>query len=188
MNSTRPLLIFYEHPDWFRPLFNELDRRGTPYIRVHADGFAFDPAAQPPLASAVFNRMSPSAWKRGRGGACGDRTARNGPSPPLGGGIVRHYAPLTLPTLDAERGERGRLLRHRLDAVVAARRDRRARDHAAARAVGDRTPARVRLFFRARGECRCRGDGGRLNLHAISSHEHHFNTGDGSSCVGTGGT
>ena len=69
MSSTRPLLIFYEHPDWFRPLFNELDRRGTPYARIHADGFSFDAAAQPPLASAVFNRMSPSAWKRDRGGA-----------------------------------------------------------------------------------------------------------------------
>jgi glutathione synthase/RimK-type ligase-like ATP-grasp enzyme len=69
MSSTRPLLIFYEHPDWFRPLFNELDRRGTPYVRVHADGLAFDAASQPPLCSAVFNRMSPSAWKRGRGGA-----------------------------------------------------------------------------------------------------------------------
>ncbi len=69
MSLTRPLLIFYEHPDWFRPLFAELDRRGTPYLRVHADGHAFDPAAPPPACSAVFNRMSPSAWKRGRGGA-----------------------------------------------------------------------------------------------------------------------
>ncbi len=69
MTLARPLLIFYEHPDWFRPLFNELDRRGTPHLRIHADGFAFDPAAPPPLCSAVFNRMSPSAWKRGRGGA-----------------------------------------------------------------------------------------------------------------------
>ncbi len=69
MSLTRPLLVFYEHPDWFRPLFAELDRRGTPYARVHADGHAFDPAGHPPLCSAVFNRMSPSAWKRGRGGA-----------------------------------------------------------------------------------------------------------------------
>lgn len=69
MSLARPLHIFYEHPDWYRPLFNELDRRGTPYVRIHADGFAFDPADQPPLCSAVFNRMSPSAWKRGRGGA-----------------------------------------------------------------------------------------------------------------------
>ncbi len=69
MSFTRPLLIFYEHPDWFRPLFAELDRRGTPYLRVHADGHAFDPARQPALVSAAFNRMSPSAWRRGRGGA-----------------------------------------------------------------------------------------------------------------------
>ena len=69
MSLTRPLLIFYEHPDWFRPLFNELDRRGTPYVPLHADGLAFDAAAKPQLSSAVFNRMSPSAWKRGRGGA-----------------------------------------------------------------------------------------------------------------------
>jgi glutathione synthase/RimK-type ligase-like ATP-grasp enzyme len=67
--TTRPLLIFYEHPDWFRPLFRELDRRGTPYLCVHADGHSFDPAGQPPSVSAAFNRMSPSAWKRGRGGA-----------------------------------------------------------------------------------------------------------------------
>lgn len=69
MSLTRPLLIFYEHPHWFRPLFAELDRRGTPYLRVHADGHAFDPSGQPPDVSAAFNRMSPSAWRRGRGGA-----------------------------------------------------------------------------------------------------------------------
>jgi len=69
MTSTRPLLVFYEHPDWFRPLFHELDKRGTPYTRIHADGYTFDAASQPPSCSAVFNRMSPSAWKRGRGGA-----------------------------------------------------------------------------------------------------------------------
>ena len=69
MASTRPLLVFYEHPDWFRPLFNELDKRGIASRRVHADGYTFDAAAPPPSCSAVFNRMSPSAWKRGRGGA-----------------------------------------------------------------------------------------------------------------------
>ncbi len=69
MSLTRPLAIFYEHPDWFRPLFAELDRRGTPYVRVHTDGYDFDPAAPPPAWSGVFNRMSPSAWKRGRAAA-----------------------------------------------------------------------------------------------------------------------
>ncbi len=69
MSLTRPLLIFYEHPDWFRPLFAELERRGTPYLHLHADTDDFDPASPPPVCSSVFNRMSPSAWRRGRGGA-----------------------------------------------------------------------------------------------------------------------
>ena len=30
------LAIFHEHPDWFRPLFAELDRRGVPYTRLDA--------------------------------------------------------------------------------------------------------------------------------------------------------
>ena len=25
--TSRPIAIYYEHPDWFRPLFAELDRR-----------------------------------------------------------------------------------------------------------------------------------------------------------------
>lgn len=68
MSTDRPLAIYYEHPEWFRPLFHELDRRGIRYVRLHADEYFFDPAVKPPYA-AVFNRMSPSAWRRGRGSA-----------------------------------------------------------------------------------------------------------------------
>ena len=60
--------IYYEHPHWFAPLFAELDRRGTPYTRLHAERHSFDPAVQPPF-DLVFNRMSPSAWLRGHGNA-----------------------------------------------------------------------------------------------------------------------
>ncbi|HUF50991.1 MAG TPA: hypothetical protein VMN60_09175 [Longimicrobiales bacterium] len=60
-----PLAIYYEHPDWFRPLFQELGRRGVPYDALHADTHAFDPATPPPH-TVVFNRLSPSAWLRGR--------------------------------------------------------------------------------------------------------------------------
>ena len=64
--SLRPLAIYYEHPDWFRPLFAELDRRGTPYLKLHAS----NPDAGAPASSAdwgvLFNRMSPSAYLRGR--------------------------------------------------------------------------------------------------------------------------
>jgi hypothetical protein len=64
VTSDRPIGILYEHPDWFRPLFAELDRRGTPYEKIHAGSHRFDPAEEPRY-SLVFNRMSPSAWLRG---------------------------------------------------------------------------------------------------------------------------
>jgi len=60
--------IFYEHPHWFTPLFAELDRRGTPYTRLHAERHSFDPGSTPPF-DLVLNRMSPSAWLRGHGNA-----------------------------------------------------------------------------------------------------------------------
>ncbi|HEX6369459.1 MAG TPA: hypothetical protein VF006_11045 [Longimicrobium sp.] len=66
--AGQPIGIFYEHPEWFKPLFAELDRRGTGYVKLHADEHVFDPAEQPAY-SLVFNRMSPSAYLRGRGNA-----------------------------------------------------------------------------------------------------------------------
>jgi NAD(P)H-dependent FMN reductase len=63
-----PIGVYYEHPHWFEPLFAELDRRGVAYERILADGHRFDPAASDRFA-LVFNRMSPSAWLRGRGHA-----------------------------------------------------------------------------------------------------------------------
>jgi len=67
-SRARPIAIYYEHPHWFGPLFEELERRGTPHARLHADQHRFDPADRPPYA-LVFNRMSPSAWQRGHGHA-----------------------------------------------------------------------------------------------------------------------
>lgn len=62
--TDRPLAIYYEHPDWFRPLFAELDRRGMEYERLHATRHWYDPGAAPRHA-LVLNRMSPSAYLRG---------------------------------------------------------------------------------------------------------------------------
>lgn len=67
--ADRPLAIYHEHPDWFRPLFAELERRGVPYARLDAATHRFEPGAPPPPYSLVFNRMSPSAWRRGAGHA-----------------------------------------------------------------------------------------------------------------------
>lgn len=61
----RPVGILYEHPQWFLPLFAELERRGIPFERIHAGGLIFDPADGQQRYSVVVNRMSPSAWTRG---------------------------------------------------------------------------------------------------------------------------
>jgi hypothetical protein len=68
--SAPPSLgILYEHNDWFRPLFAELDRRGIPWTPVHAGEHFFDPAESTAPFSLLFNRMSPSAYLRGKGSA-----------------------------------------------------------------------------------------------------------------------
>ena len=65
--AERPIAIFHEHPEWFRPLFATLERRGVPYVKLHAPTHAFSPAEPAPPYSLVVNRMSPSAWLRGNG-------------------------------------------------------------------------------------------------------------------------
>jgi hypothetical protein len=60
-----PIAVFHEHPNWFAPLFAELDRRGLPYRRVNAASHSNDPAERSVPYSLVFNRASPSAYLRG---------------------------------------------------------------------------------------------------------------------------
>jgi hypothetical protein len=62
-----PIAIYYEHPDWFRPLFAELDKRGLRYERLDAAAHSYDPAETTSPYSLVFNRASPSAYLRGHG-------------------------------------------------------------------------------------------------------------------------
>ena len=67
MRDTEPLAIYYEHPDWFRPLFAELDRRAIPYATLDATRHRYDPGEEDNSYAVVFNRMSPSAYLRGHG-------------------------------------------------------------------------------------------------------------------------
>jgi hypothetical protein len=69
MSKQQPIAIYYEHPHWFVPLFAELDRRRTPYVRINAAQHHFDPAHLNGEGSyrLLFNRMSPSAYRRGHG-------------------------------------------------------------------------------------------------------------------------
>ena len=65
MTSIKPIAIYYEHPDWFKPLFAELDRRGIPNVRLDAAAHTWDPSERESPYSLVVNRASPSAYLRG---------------------------------------------------------------------------------------------------------------------------
>ncbi len=68
MPRNLPIAVYYEQPHWFKPLFAELDRRGTPYVKLDAVEHSYTPDDHPEeLYSVVFNRMSPSAWNRDHG-------------------------------------------------------------------------------------------------------------------------
>src|SRR5260370_21014613 len=60
-----PIAVYYEHQDWFRPLFAELDSRGIDYVKLNASFHSFDPASVATDFSLLFNRMSASAYLRG---------------------------------------------------------------------------------------------------------------------------
>lgn len=62
---TKPIGIYYEHPDWFRPLFQQMELRDAPWRKIDARHHSYDVAAAQPEYSLIFNRMSPSAWQRG---------------------------------------------------------------------------------------------------------------------------
>jgi predicted ATP-grasp superfamily ATP-dependent carboligase len=59
-----PFAIYHEHPDWFKPLFEELNRRGIPYTRLNPAAHQFAIEAPAPDYALFFNRMSPSAYLR----------------------------------------------------------------------------------------------------------------------------
>ena len=69
MSRQDSIAIYYEHPDWFRPLFAELDRRGTPYVRLDASCHSYDASERESEYALLFNRMSASAYLRGHGNA-----------------------------------------------------------------------------------------------------------------------
>lgn len=67
MLPSLPIAVLYEHPDWFRPLFAALTRRGIPFTELDAGALRFDPQDEAPLPwRLAFNRASPSAYLRGR--------------------------------------------------------------------------------------------------------------------------
>lgn len=58
------LVVLFEHPEWQKPLFAALERRGIRFAQYDLKRGAFDPAALPE-ATLYFNQASPSAYVRG---------------------------------------------------------------------------------------------------------------------------
>jgi hypothetical protein len=58
------LVVLFEHPEWQKPLFSALDRRGVRYGTFDLKHGAFDPD-RVPGANLYFNQASPSAYVRG---------------------------------------------------------------------------------------------------------------------------
>lgn len=58
------LVVLFEHPEWQKPLWTALDRRGLSYAVLDLKRAAFNPDAVP-ACGLYFNQASPSAYVRG---------------------------------------------------------------------------------------------------------------------------
>lgn len=61
---TADLAILYEHPEWFKPLFAVLDRRGIAYQAIRLTDHLFDPADRTVPAPVVLSRVAMSGFLR----------------------------------------------------------------------------------------------------------------------------
>ena len=65
MSTPAPdLVVLYEHPEWQKPLFAALERRGVKYASFNVTSAAFS-NDDVPAAQLYFNQASPSAYIRG---------------------------------------------------------------------------------------------------------------------------
>ena len=58
------LAVYYEHPEWFKPLFAALDRRGVDWAPLTIQDHIFDPADPNLPAPVIFNRLAMSSFMR----------------------------------------------------------------------------------------------------------------------------
>jgi glutathione synthase/RimK-type ligase-like ATP-grasp enzyme len=62
--SPPDLIVLHEHPEWQKPLFAALERRGVSFEPFNLTAAAFS-HKRSPLAQLYFNQASPSAYVRG---------------------------------------------------------------------------------------------------------------------------
>lgn len=123
--------VFYEHPEWFKPLFAELDRRGIEYAKLLAHEHSFDPRERVSPYALILNRMSPSAYLRGHGNAIFYALQYLAHLKTIGANVINGYAAFRLETSKAMqldlfeqlglRYPRARVINHATQAAAAAR-------------------------------------------------------------------
>src|SRR6476620_732926 len=64
MAPTPDLIVLHEHPEWQKPLFAALERRGLSFLPFDVTRAAFT-NIEPAFAPLYFNQASPSAYIRG---------------------------------------------------------------------------------------------------------------------------
>jgi glutathione synthase/RimK-type ligase-like ATP-grasp enzyme len=64
VGTSPDLIVLFEHPEWQKPLFAALDRRGISYDAFDLKQAAFS-NIESPRAPLYFNQASPSAYVRG---------------------------------------------------------------------------------------------------------------------------
>ena len=64
MATTPDLIVIHEHPEWQKPLFAALEKRGVSYAAFDLKQAAFS-NVESPAAKLYFNQASPSAYVRG---------------------------------------------------------------------------------------------------------------------------
>lgn len=131
LNGQKRIAVFYEHPEWFKPLFAELDRRGIAYDRLLAHEHAYDPRERNSPYALVVNRMSPSAYTRGHANAILYGLQYLAHLQAIGANVVNGYDAFRLETSKARQLDlfeklglnypRARVINHSSQALPAAR-------------------------------------------------------------------
>ena len=56
--TLHPIAVLYEHPTWFAPLFDALEKREIPFEKLFVPEHTFDPSQQETTNTVIVNRMS----------------------------------------------------------------------------------------------------------------------------------
>jgi len=88
------LAVFYEHPQWFEPLFRVLDARGVDYAPIRIQDHVFDPEDARPPAPVILNRLAMSSFLRQSEHALFYSLAALGHWESLGARVINGTAPL----------------------------------------------------------------------------------------------